>query len=155
MRTGHAIEVRVLCNDGQAVGDGGGRDEGVGQPNGSMDARTAAVVDEVSPSGHHRLADRNGICLSSQSERIGTLRSDVVVICGKHTQFQLAESDNRHRDPVREAAERPSDSAAMKIPVSSSPALTCQRPLLLTLVLVATSLRSWVVPDRDAQSASV
>ena len=43
MAARHALEIRVLGDDGQAVGDGGSGDERVGQSNGPVNAGTAGL----------------------------------------------------------------------------------------------------------------
>lgn len=101
MRVRHLIEVRVLCDNGQSVCDGGGGNQGIGKTHGAVHARPAAVVDKVRPRCHHRLAHRKRIGLPRKGNGVGTTGPNVAVLCGQHSELQLPESDDRNRHAIR------------------------------------------------------
>ena len=109
MRVRHLVEVSVLGDNGQAVCDGSGRNQRIGQPNGALDACAAAIADQMSPGRHHRLADGKRVGLPCQSQSIGATGPHIAVISSQHAELQLAEADNRDGHTIGELAKRPRD----------------------------------------------
>lgn len=100
MRFRNLVEVVVLGDDRQAPGDGRRGDERIGEADGAMDARAAAVDHQVRPFGHDRFIDRDRVGFACQRQRVSPTGPRLIVGGSQHTQFELPGRDHRHRDPI-------------------------------------------------------
>lgn len=66
MRESNLVEVVVLGHHWQAVHDRRSRNEGIGELDSAVQARTAAVDDQPRPPAHHRFSE----CYQSLQDRL-------------------------------------------------------------------------------------
>src|SRR6185312_15151675 len=79
----------------------------IGELDGAMDARRAAVGGEACPSDHDRLADGDWVGCPGKGERVGAAGANLIVGGIENSELKLADSDHRNLHPLGESAERP------------------------------------------------
>lgn len=112
----HLIEVRILGDNRQAVRDGGGRNQRIGQADGAMEASAATIVDQMRPGHHHRLAEGNRIGLPRKCEGVGAAGPNLAVISSQHAELQFAEADDRDRHAIGQLTQRSRDFSGDEYP---------------------------------------